>query len=58
MNKEQYKEERKKGANANLEFIDESDIIALDFSEDIDNWSGFQTKDGEWHIGFIKAVEE
>ena len=29
----------------------EEDIVALDFSEDIDRPSRYQTSDGEWHEG-------
>ena len=31
----------------------ESEVMALDFSEDIDKPSRYQTSDGEWHEGRI-----
>lgn len=31
------------------------DIVALDFSEDIDRPSRYQTSDGKWHTGMIRG---
>ena len=33
------------------------DVIALDFSFNIDEPSKYQTKDGEWHTGMIPDSE-
>lgn len=32
--------------------IDYDEVIAIDFSEDIDKPSKYQTKDGNWHDSF------
>lgn len=37
--------------------IDPGEVIAINFSKDIDKPSKYQTKDGKWHEGRIKNDE-
>jgi len=39
------------------ESIDPNEVIALEFSMDIDCPGRYQTSDGEWHIGQIPSKE-